>query len=81
MELSRTMSVSSVRKARDQKIHMRKILVKGILESERTYLSLLKDITEVGEEYLLFIFSLNLDTGHLIMICLKTAKCVVYNTA
>lgn len=58
------MSVSSVRKARDQKIHMRKILVKGILESERTYLSLLKDITEVGEEYLLFIFSLNFDTGH-----------------
>ena len=58
------MSVSSVRKARDQKIHMRKILVKGILESERTYLSLLKDITEVGEEYLLFIFSLNLETGH-----------------
>ncbi|XP_062579813.1 active breakpoint cluster region-related protein-like isoform X2 [Saccostrea cucullata] len=46
-EMSRTMSLSSSRKIRDQKIHMRKILVKGILESERTYLSLLKDITEL----------------------------------
>lgn len=41
------MSVSSAQRVRDQKLHMRKILVKGILESERTYLSLLKDITEV----------------------------------
>ncbi|XP_056008961.1 active breakpoint cluster region-related protein-like isoform X8 [Ostrea edulis] len=46
-EISRTMSISSVRKVRDQKLHMRKILVKGILESERTYLSLLKEITEL----------------------------------
>ncbi|XP_061162792.1 active breakpoint cluster region-related protein-like isoform X2 [Saccostrea echinata] len=46
-ELSRTMSLSSSKKIRDQKLHMRKILVKGILESERTYLSLLKDITEL----------------------------------
>lgn len=46
-ELSRTMSVSSAQRVRDQKLHMRKILVKGILESERTYLSLLKDITEL----------------------------------
>ncbi|KAK3083859.1 hypothetical protein FSP39_004234 [Pinctada imbricata] len=46
-EIRRMMSVNTSQRLRQQKLHMRKMLVKGILESERTYLATLHDITEL----------------------------------